>query len=55
MEKISTVGEPDFFANPVGGYSSEDQEENIEDLEFEGVPFVEYIQSYIKIHHTYET
>ncbi len=34
MEKIATAGEPDFFAAPVGGYSSERVEINIDDFEF---------------------
>ncbi len=34
MEKISTTGEPDFFACPVGGYSSEDVNINVDDFEF---------------------
>lgn len=34
MEKISTAGEPDFFASPVGGYASEDVEVNIDEFEF---------------------
>ncbi len=34
MEKISTAGEPDFFAAPVGGYASEDIEVNVDSFKF---------------------
>jgi len=34
MEKISTAGEPDFFAAPVGGYASEEVEVNVDDFQF---------------------
>ncbi len=34
MEKISTAGEPDFFAAPVGGYASEKVQVNVDDFEF---------------------
>ena len=34
MEKISTAGEPDFFAAPVGGYASEKVQINVDDFEF---------------------
>lgn len=34
MEKILTTGEPDFFACPVGGYSSEEENINVDEFEF---------------------
>lgn len=34
MEKISTAGEPDFFAAPVGGYASEKVQVNVDDFDF---------------------
>ncbi|MDB4314568.1 ribonucleotide-diphosphate reductase subunit beta [bacterium] len=34
MEKISTGGEPDFFDTPAGGYSSLEEDINVEDFEF---------------------
>jgi ribonucleoside-diphosphate reductase beta chain len=34
MEKIKTTAEPDFFDNAVGGYSSEDEEVDVNELEF---------------------
>lgn len=34
MEKISTAGEPDFFAAPVGGYASEDVDIDLDNFNF---------------------
>lgn len=34
MEKIKTAGEPDFFDTPAGGYSSIEEEINVNDFEF---------------------
>jgi ribonucleoside-diphosphate reductase beta chain len=34
MEKISNAGEPDFFDTPAGGYSSEEEEINVDDFEY---------------------